>query len=115
MICIKANIPEELSQIDDEVKRIINESYERAENLISEHRDKVEAIANELMERETLDGDQVAEIVKTGKLSDKSNGDSKGDGPSGAEAATPTSDDVASKKPPEEESGLGTSPAPAPA
>ncbi len=53
-------------EIDHEVKRLIDEGYQRARRLIHENRDKLETIANSLLEHETLDGAQVAEIVKTG-------------------------------------------------
>jgi cell division protease FtsH len=56
-------------EIDEEVKRIINEQYERARALILQHRDKLELIANCLLEYETLEGAQVEEIVRTGKFS----------------------------------------------
>ena len=75
--------------IDAEVKRIIDEGYERASRLITEHRDKLEAIANALLEFETLDGAQVEEIVRTGKLTPPANQPPKVDPPSGAQAATP--------------------------
>lgn len=55
-------------EIDAEVKRIIDEAYTIAKNLLTEHRDKLEIIANSLLEFETLDGSQVEEIVRTGKF-----------------------------------------------
>ncbi|OQY20824.1 MAG: cell division protein FtsH [Anaerolineaceae bacterium 4572_32.1] len=42
-------------QIDSEVKKIINEAYKRAKNVLTEHHDKLVAIANKLIEVETLD------------------------------------------------------------
>jgi cell division protease FtsH len=75
-------------EIDAEVKRIINEGYDRAKKLIDEHRDKLEIIANALLEIETLDGAQVTEIVKTGKFTPPPP-DPKVDPPTGAIAATP--------------------------
>jgi cell division protease FtsH len=75
--------------IDAEVKRIIDEGYHRATQLITDHRDKLEAIANALLEHETLDGAQVDEIVRTGKLTPPANQPPKVDPPSGAQAATP--------------------------
>jgi len=75
-------------EIDTEVKRIINEGYDRAKKLIEEHRDKLEIIANALLEVETLDGAQVTEIVKTGKFTPPPP-DPKVDPPTGAIAATP--------------------------
>ena len=54
--------------IDAEVKRIIDECYRQAQEVIDTHRDKLELIAQSLLEHETLDGSQVQEIVRTGKM-----------------------------------------------
>jgi cell division protease FtsH len=54
--------------IDAEIKRIIDEAYERATRLLTENRAKVEAIAKALLEFETLDGDHIREIMETGEL-----------------------------------------------
>jgi cell division protease FtsH len=75
-------------EIDTEVKRIINEAYSRAKSLIEQHRDKLEIIANALLEFETLDGEQVNQIVKTGVFTPPPP-DPKVEPPSGAVAATP--------------------------
>ena len=53
-------------QIDSEVKQIVDTAYKTAQDLISQHRDKLEIIANSLLEYETLDGAQVAGIINTG-------------------------------------------------
>src|SRR2546426_758680 len=53
-------------EIDDEVKRIIDEGYRRAKDVIIAHRTQLEIIAKGLLEFETLDGTQVEEIVRTG-------------------------------------------------
>jgi cell division protease FtsH len=55
-------------EIDTEVKRIIDEANNTAKGLIEANRDKLEIIANALLEHETLDGVQVAEIIRTGKF-----------------------------------------------
>jgi cell division protease FtsH len=75
-------------EIDTEVKRIINEAYDRAKGLIISHRDKLEIIAGALLEYESLDGDQVKDIVKTGVFVPPTP-PPKVDPPSGAIAATP--------------------------
>jgi cell division protease FtsH len=75
-------------QIDAEVKRIINEACDRAKSVITMHRDKLEIIANALLEYETLDGSQVMDIVKTGTFT-RPPADPKIDPPSGAVASTP--------------------------
>ena len=56
-------------EIDREVRRLVDEAYARAKDLIMSNRDKIEIIANALLEFETLSGDQVKDIVKTGKMS----------------------------------------------
>ncbi len=53
-------------EIDAEVKRIIDQAYKTAKDLITGNLDKLELIAKSLLEYETLDGQQVEEIVRTG-------------------------------------------------
>jgi cell division protease FtsH len=53
-------------EIDAEVKRIIDENFKRAKELIDSNRDKLELIANALLEYETLEGTQVEEIIRNG-------------------------------------------------
>jgi cell division protease FtsH len=54
--------------IDEEVKRLIDEAYAKAMSLLTQHRDKLDAIAVALLEYETLDGEHIKEIMKTGRL-----------------------------------------------
>jgi len=104
---------EQTSQdIDNEVKRIVTEGFERAKSLITEHRDKLEIIARGLLEYETLDGSQVEEIIRTGKLTPPPKPPADIEPPRGAEASTPMPE-VPKPQPPKI-GGLG-SPAPAPA
>ena len=49
--------------IDKEVTRILDEQYQRAKTILEENRDKVEVMTKSLMEYETLDADQIAEIM----------------------------------------------------
>lgn len=49
--------------IDTEVSRILDEQYARAKNILEEHRDKVELMTECLMEYETLDADQIKEVM----------------------------------------------------
>ncbi len=53
-------------EIDAEVKRIIDENFKRAKEVIDSNRDKLELIANALLEYETLEGGQVEEIIRNG-------------------------------------------------
>ena len=50
-------------RIDQEVKRIIGENYDKATILLGQHKDHLVAIADALLARESLDGDQVRRIV----------------------------------------------------
>ena len=98
-------------EIDAEVRRLVDEGYQRASKLIIENRDKLELIANALLEYETLDGKQVEEIVRTGKFSPPEEPPKDADPPSGANASTPTTD-LPKKDKPRLDDGLGD-PAPA--
>jgi len=48
--------------VDDEVKRFLDEAYRRAAATLSENRDLLERIADALLERETLDRDEIAAL-----------------------------------------------------
>ena len=52
-----------LHTVDEEVRRVIEECYEEARRLLSEHRDKLEAIVQALLERETLEEDEVYAVA----------------------------------------------------
>jgi cell division protease FtsH len=49
--------------IDAEVSKLVTDAYARAEREIAENRDKVELLAKTLLERETMDGRDVAKLV----------------------------------------------------
>ncbi|MEE0966471.1 MAG: ATP-dependent zinc metalloprotease FtsH [Bacilli bacterium] len=55
-------------EIDQQVRAIINECYETCTKIITENKDKLEIIANALLEYETLNGEQIEELYKTGKM-----------------------------------------------
>ena len=99
-------------EIDDEVKRIINEAFKRASDIIDSNRDKLEIIANALLEHETLEGSQVEDIVRTGKFTAPPPPPPVAP-PSGAQAATPLPE-VMKPSSPKIDPGLGSA-APAPA
>ncbi|HEY3177198.1 MAG TPA: ATP-dependent zinc metalloprotease FtsH [Candidatus Polarisedimenticolia bacterium] len=54
--------------IDTEVKRIVSESYNRAKLIIMEHREPLKRIAEALLEREVLEGEEVAALVRGDEL-----------------------------------------------
>jgi len=98
-------------EIDVEVKRIIDEAYNTAKELINTNRDKLEIVANALLEYETLDGSQVAEIIRTGKFTPPPTPPPQLNTSMGAPAGTPLPETPPKPVPPTLP-GLGT-PAPA--
>jgi cell division protease FtsH len=49
-------------RIDQEVKRFVTDNYDRAQTLITEHKQKILDMADALLARETLDADQVKRL-----------------------------------------------------
>jgi cell division protease FtsH len=52
-----------MQKVDEEIRRIVDQQYAVARKIIEENRDKVEAMAQALLEIETLDSDQVSDIM----------------------------------------------------
>jgi cell division protease FtsH len=64
-IATQKNVSEATMQkVDLEIRRIIDEQYALARKLIEENRDKVEMMAKTLLEWETLDSEQVEDIMQ---------------------------------------------------
>ncbi|SDN82355.1 cell division protease FtsH [Desulfonauticus submarinus] len=59
-------------QIDAEVKRVVLKAYQRARKILEENLNKLHDLANALLERETLTGEEVDKILKGEPLQDKS-------------------------------------------
>src|SRR5690606_29525010 len=55
-------------EIDNEIRRIIEECYQRAHEAIKNNRDLLDLIANQLIEMETLTKEDIEELVRTGKV-----------------------------------------------
>ncbi|HEX2827900.1 MAG TPA: ATP-dependent zinc metalloprotease FtsH [Burkholderiales bacterium] len=53
-----------LQQVDAEIRRIIDQQYGVARSIIEEHREKVEKMATCLLEWETIDADQINDIME---------------------------------------------------
>ncbi len=50
------------AQIDDEIKRIIDSAYERCTKLLEDNMDKLKIVAEELLEKETIDAKRFEEL-----------------------------------------------------
>ncbi len=77
-------------RIDQEIKRFVTMNYDRARQLLIQHREALDRIADELLVREVLDADQVSHIVKGEPLEEH------------RPAAAATTPDDASRKPAKE-------------
>ena len=67
----RANYSEETSRvIDSEIKRFIDEAFDTATRVLTENRDKVELIANALLEYETLDASHLKDLIEHGEMKD---------------------------------------------
>ncbi len=65
-------------QVDSEVSRIIGEQYTRARDIIESHREVIEVMTQSLMDWETLESDQIDQIMKGEPPRPPSSNDSPG-------------------------------------
>jgi cell division protease FtsH len=54
--------------IDAEIRRLVEEAHETAKTVLSEHEDQLHLLAQAMLEYETLSGDEIAQLLKDGKL-----------------------------------------------
>jgi cell division protease FtsH len=58
------NMSNETAQlIDKEIRRVVEQGYDRAKTVLNEHRDELEALAKALLEYETLSGDEIKRVL----------------------------------------------------
>lgn len=104
------NISEKtMQEVDAEVRRIIDEQYAIARRLIEENRDKMEVMAKALLDWETIDADQIDDIMegrsprppKTSKEAVK---------PEAAQAAAPEGEAGAAEEPKAEDAEAPAAP-----
>lgn len=57
-------------EIDLEIRKFIDESYKVCTKTLEEHREELELLAKTLMERETLDAEEIKQLIENGKLED---------------------------------------------
>jgi cell division protease FtsH len=55
-------------EIDQEVRRLVTENYERTKRILTEHMATLKRLAEALLEREVLDGPQIDEIIRQDTL-----------------------------------------------
>ncbi len=58
--------------MDEEIKKILKESYDHAVDILQKHRDGLDRVAKDLLEKEEITGKEVLELVgaeKKGQVS----------------------------------------------
>lgn len=50
--------------IDEEVKSIVIDAYDKSKNLLTENQDLLEAVAKALLEKETMDGAEIDALIQ---------------------------------------------------
>ncbi|WP_280539657.1 ATP-dependent zinc metalloprotease FtsH [Chromohalobacter sp. 11-W] len=69
---------ETTTRLDKEVRRIIDECYAKARQLLEDNRDKLDLMAESLMQYETIDANQIREIMEGRKPRPPEDWDDKG-------------------------------------
>ena len=87
--------PETRNAIDEEVRKIIDECYAKAEQILEDNRDKLDLMADALMKYETIDTDQIDEIMEGRVPQPPSNWQDDDD--VDADSGTPAESDVSPK------------------
>lgn len=59
------------AKIDKEIRKFIDEAYQKTESLLNENMDKLHLIADALIERESLEGEEIDQLMKYGKILSK--------------------------------------------
>ena len=59
------------AKIDKEIRKFIDEAYQKTESQLNENMDKLHLIADALIERETLEGEEIDQLMKYGKILSK--------------------------------------------
>ena len=83
-------------KIDEEVERLLNDAYVRAGKMLAENRARLELLVDHLLDAETMDGRDVEDLIKDGRI--RSEADRAAEKAGGAESSAPT---VESAKEPE--------------
>lgn len=66
---LEREFSEETTQlIDKEVRRILDQCYQKAREILTEHKEQLEFLAKNLLERETLTGEEIKTICEGGTL-----------------------------------------------
>ena len=73
MAASKSYSEDTAQKIDLEIKQFIDEAYDRAKQILSDNLEALENIAQALLEYETLNGEQIKDILEKGEMDDPPN------------------------------------------
>lgn len=92
------NYSEEVAfAIDKEVRKYIEEAYAKTEEMLRTNLDKLHLIASALLERETLEGAELEQLLSEGRIEPKEKETEPDTAPVSAETASPESDETGPK------------------
>lgn len=83
-------------EIDQEMQRFINACYEKCKDILTKHSKEVHLIANTLLEMETLELEQIKNLIETGSA--EGNGSGEGEGEGSSENGEPIIDNIGDVK-----------------
>ena len=92
--------------IDDKVRDIVNEGYETATRILTEHRDELERLAQGLLEYETLTGSEITRVMRGEPIGR----DDQDDEPSGGTPSVASIPKTRGRKRGEDDSGMEPEP-----
>ena len=81
-----------MQKVDAEIRRILEEQYAVAQKILEENKDKVEAMTEALMQWETIDRDQVLDIMAGRPPRSPQDSAPRSSSPSGGAGGTPVTD-----------------------
>lgn len=85
-------------EIDQEMQRFINQCYEQCRQILTEHSKEVHLIAETLLEVETLEFDQIDQLIKHGRLLESGEVTDGNDNGGSTESGEPVIDSVGDVK-----------------
>jgi len=56
--------PDTMRQIDGEIKGLLEKQYDYAKDILITHRNELDALANALLDKETMTGEEISQLLK---------------------------------------------------
>jgi cell division protease FtsH len=85
--------------VDEEIRKIVENAYSHAKNILIKHSDELETLAQGLLEYETLSGDEIKELLLGHKINRKEPTPTSSKGGKKPKSSVPTTDDSSGLEP----------------